>query len=66
MNKQNRSFIHNSCELCGKGELSLSVLRLSCNYGSRNDGEDIALYICGDCADKIYNSVKGGGYRWLS
>lgn len=50
-------FIHNSCELCGKAELSLSELHLICGYGSLNDGEDITLNICGDCADRIFGII---------
>ena len=55
---QNEDFIPEYCELCGKAELSLSVLRLTCGYGSLNDGEDITLNICGDCADRIFEYIQ--------
>lgn len=51
-------FIHNNCELCGKRDMSLSLLRLMCGYGSLNDGEDITLNICGECADRIYQIIQ--------
>lgn len=55
---QNSDFIHEQCEMCGKEEMSLSVLQLSCGYSSLNDGENICLNICGDCADRVYNLIK--------
>jgi len=58
MNTQNRSFINKNCDICGKSELVLSTLNLCCNYGSKNDGEELTLTICGSCADKIYKTIS--------
>lgn len=55
---QNHSFINKNCEICGKSELVLSSFNLCCNYGSKNDGEELTLNICGDCADKIYQTIQ--------
>lgn len=55
MNTQNNNFINKICELCGENDTALSEIRLTCNYGSQNNGEQITLDICGDCADEIYN-----------
>lgn len=54
---QNLDFIHKKCEMCGKEELALSVIQLSCGYGSLNDGESVRLNICGECADRIYSNI---------
>ena len=55
---QNSDFINKKCKMCGKEELALSVIELSCGYGSLNDGENIRLNICGECADKVYSLIK--------
>ena len=58
MNIQNHSFINQNCDVCGKSELVLSTLNFNCNYGSKYDGEELILKICGNCTDKIYNFIK--------
>lgn len=55
------SFINKKCEMCGKNDLLLSELRLTCNYGSKYDGERMTIDICGNCADKIYNLIQNVG-----
>ncbi len=55
--KPKRSFINKNCELCGKPELVLSAVQLTCNYGSKNDGERLTLHICGACTDKLYSFI---------
>lgn len=55
MKKQNGDFI---CEICGKPDMVMSEIRLSCNYGSKHDGERVTLSICGACADKIFNVIQ--------
>lgn len=55
--KSKRDFINKKCELCGQPELVLSSVRLTCNYGSKNDGESLSLHICGDCADSLYSFI---------
>lgn len=60
MRLQNTRFI---CEICGKHDFVLSSLRLRCNYGSENDGEELKLRICGKCADKIYECIQRENIR---
>ncbi len=55
--QQNGSFINKNCEICGCKDLVLSSVNLSCNYGSKYDGEQIKLNICSDCADRIYKFI---------
>lgn len=55
---QNIGFINNMCELCGSSDIVMSAVRLSCNYGSKYDGEKINLRICGDCADKLFEFIQ--------
>ncbi len=55
--KPKHSFINKNCELCGEPELVLSTVQLTCNYGSKNDGERLRLHICGACADKLYSFI---------
>lgn len=57
--QQNGDFINNKCELCGRSDLVLSYLHLICNYGSQYDGEDLRLALCGDCADRIFEFIRG-------
>lgn len=57
-NKQNSSFINKNCDICGKSELVLSSLKLSCGYGSKYDGETLTIKICSSCSDKVYNFIK--------
>ena len=60
MGIQNGDFI---CELCGRRDLALSALRLRCNYGSKNDGEELELNICGNCADMAYKHIQKKKYN---
>ena len=55
MIKPNGDFIH-GCECCGRDDLAASEITLKFNYGSKYDGEIITLNICGDCADKIFET----------
>lgn len=57
--QQNGDFINNKCKLCGKSDLVLSNLHLTCNYGSKYDGEDLRLALCGECADKMLEFIQG-------
>lgn len=56
--QQNGDFINNKCELCGKTDLVLSNLHLTCNYGSKYDGENLRLDLCGKCIDRLYDYIK--------
>ena len=55
---QNTDFINGNCEICGRKELVRSIIELTCNYGSKHDGEQMTMLICGECADKLYEAVK--------
>ena len=59
--EQNESFIANTCEICGGSDMgyALSELHLICGYGSKYDGKEIRLALCGECADRIFEFVKG-------
>lgn len=59
----NNEHPHTRCEICGGedcGGVALSRLQLSFGYGSRYDGEQVELTICGDCADKLYKQIYKG------
>lgn len=62
--KQNENFISNKCERCGGNDMgyALSELQLLCGYGSRYDGEEIRIALCGKCADEVYKYIIGA-YR---
>lgn len=57
MIKPNGDFIH-CCECCDKDDLTASEITLKFNYGSKYDGEVLALNVCGDCIDKIYSLIQ--------
>lgn len=41
------------CEVCGADEWVLSRIRLTACYGSRYDGADVELAVCGECLDGV-------------
>lgn len=52
----NQSFMQCKCEICGGTDIAdtaLSEIVLTAGYGSKLDGEQVRLTICGRCADKI-------------
>ena len=57
MKQSNTDFIC-KCGLCGHKELALSELILKIGYGSDYDGELIEAYICGKCADRLYELLS--------
>ena len=56
MSSQNGDFMYH-CEICGCNELALSEINIRCGYGSKYDGEELKLSVCGDCMDKIYADI---------
>lgn len=58
MSVQNADFIFEKCFICDNADLVMSELKLTCNYGSKHDGETVTINICSDCADIIYNNIK--------
>lgn len=60
---QNHGFIGKKCEVCGCDTLVFSKVKLTCNYGSKNDGETVSVSLCGECADKIYSILRKGKTR---
>lgn len=56
----NRDF---HCNLCGARDLVPSKITLEANYGSGHDGEQITLYVCGNCMDWLFDTcTKRGEY----
>lgn len=49
------------CEVCGRDDLVASELILRCEFGSKNDMEQLTLNICGDCADRFYEIMTRKG-----
>ncbi len=41
------------CPVCGKQDFVPSVITFQANYGSIHDGEQVSVYICGDCLDRL-------------
>ncbi len=54
MMERNKGFINEKCERCGNFDWVLSELHLMCNYGSKYEGEDLRIVLCGKCADVLY------------
>lgn len=49
------------CAFCGGEDcagVALSQLRLIFGYGSANDGEQVSLSVCGNCADRIGELIQ--------
>lgn len=57
MKQSNTDFIC-KCGLCGHKGLALSELILKIGYSSGYDGELIEAYICGKCADRLYELLS--------
>ena len=64
--KQNSDFIYEPCEICGSVDCTtadgkstaLSGVYLHHGFGSKSDGEDIKLRVCGKCADGIRGYIE--------
>ena len=58
--RQNYSFISNVCERCGGSDMgyALSEMHVICGYGSKHDGEEIRLALCGKCVDELFEYFK--------
>lgn len=60
MTEQKYNFIPTVCEICGNDDLlgaCLSEITLKAGYGSKNDGQELKLNVCGDCIDKLFNEI---------
>lgn len=60
-NIANHCFMQCKCEICGGAdvaETALSEIVLTAGYGSKLDGEQMRLTICGKCADKILSVIE--------
>lgn len=56
----NQSFIQCRCMTCGGadvGDMALSEFVLKAGYGSRYDGQQLRLTICGKCADNLFGTL---------
>lgn len=54
----NNDFI---CPLCHEHDYVPSEIILQANYGSSYDGEHVAIQLCGECFDKIWNKATEKG-----
>ena len=57
----NHRFMQSKCEICGGtdvADMALSEIVLTAGYGSKLDGEQLRLTICGKCADKIISVIE--------
>lgn len=59
------------CNVCGRGELTLSCVVLCPNYGSRyddyNSNNKVTVSVCATCFDSLYEKLvcKTGEYSLL-
>ena len=53
-----------TCSQCGKRDIFQSQLTITAGYGSKYDGEQYTLFLCGDCVDWIIDSMKESGIRY--
>lgn len=52
----NDSFIDHRCQNCGGTDIAnmaLSEVLVNAGYGSKHDGQQLQLVVCGECADKM-------------
>lgn len=59
--ERNRSFINDICSICRGVDIdnkALSEVQILCGYGSKNDGENNTVNICGKCADRLLKIIK--------
>ena len=58
---QKADCIPTRCETCGGEDCAgaaLSWLQLIFGFGSQNDGDQVELTICGNCAGKIHDLIR--------
>lgn len=58
MSKSNSDFM---CQLCGKPTQCPSTMVISGGYDSAHDMERILLHVCGDCTDRLFDSLVARG-----
>lgn len=49
------------CQLCGKPTQCPSVMVISGGYDSAHDMERIVLRVCGECTDRLFDSLIARG-----
>ena len=52
---RNSNFI---CPRCGQVDVTPSVIIMQGNYGSVHDTERVTVKVCGECFDKVFESVQ--------
>ena len=52
---RNNSFM---CPCCGVEDYTPSTLIMQGNYGSTHDTERVTVKICGECFDKVFESIQ--------
>ena len=46
------------CPVCGREDLTASVIVLHGCYGSQHDTERATVKLCGDCFDRLYAVIQ--------
>lgn len=56
----NDSFIDHRCQICGGtdiADMALSEVIVNAGYGSKRDGQQLRLVVCGECVEKILSKA---------
>ena len=56
----NDSFIDHRCQLCGgtdTADTALSEVIINAGYGSKHNGQQLRLVVCGECVDKLRSAI---------
>lgn len=56
----NDSFIDHRCQICGGTDITdmaLSEVIVNAGYGSKHDGQQLQLIVCGECVDRLRSAI---------
>lgn len=56
----NQNLIDHGCQICGGADIAdtaLSEVIINAGYGSKHDGRQLRLIVCGECADKLWSAI---------
>ena len=62
----NDSFIDHRCQLCGgtdTADTALSEVIINAGYGSKHDGQQLRLVVCGECVDRLLSIIETNAER---
>lgn len=57
----NDSFIDHRCQICGStdiADMALSEVVVNAGYGSNHDGQQLRLVVCGECVDRLLETLE--------